>query len=106
MTNTELTSISLDNLALVQGGVTRQDFQNFGGQAAEVGVVAGGAAVGTALGGPGGAAVGAVGAEVLNRTGVSKAAGEYVGGKVYDAGAAVGRGVSNAYNGARSALGY
>ena len=106
MMNTELTTISFDNLALVQGGVSRQDFQNFGGQAAEVGVLAGGAAAGTALGGPGGAAVGVVGAEVLNRTGVSKAAGEWAGGAVYDAGAAVGRGAANAWNGARKAVGF
>ncbi len=106
MTNTELTTLSLDNLALVQGGVTRQDFQNVGGQAAEVGVLAAGAAGGTYLGGPVGAAVGTAGAEILNRTGAPKSAGEWAGGKVWDAGAAVGRGVSNAYTGARKAAGF
>jgi len=106
MNTTELTTISFDNLALVQGGVSRQDFVNVGGQAAEVGVLAGGAALGTALGGPGGAAVGTVGAEVLNRTGVSKSAGEWAGGAVYDAGVAVGQGAQNVWNAGRRAVGF
>jgi len=107
MTSTaELTTISFEALSTVQGGVDRQSFVNFGGQAAEVGVLAAGAAGGTYLGGPAGAAAGTAGAEILNRTGAPKSAGEWAGGAVYDAGAAVGRGVSNAWNGTRRALGF
>ncbi len=102
----ELTTISLDALSTVQGGLDRQSFVNAGGQVVEVGVLAVGAAGGTYLGGPVGAAAGTAAAEIANRTGVPKSAGEWAGGAVYDAGAAVGRGVSNAYNGTRRALGF
>lgn len=102
----EFPTLSNDVLASVQGGITRDQAVSFGGQAAEVGALAGGAAIGTALGGPGGAAAGVVGAEVLNRTGASSAVGGWVGGKVYDGAAAVGRGAQSAWNAGKGMLGY
>jgi len=101
----EFPTISDAQLADIAGGITREQAVNFGGQAAEVGALAGGAALG-ALGGPGAAAAGVVGAEVLNRTGVSSAVGGYVGGAVYDGAAAVGRGAQSAWDAGRRALGF
>lgn len=98
----DFNTISLDDLATIQGGLTREQFVNGGGHAGEVATLAAGAAGGTYLGGPGGAALGTVGAEVLNRTGAPRAAGEWAAGKVWDAGAAIGRGAQNAWNSARS----
>ena len=99
-------TISNDNLDAVIGGITREQVQNFGGQAAEVGAVAGGAALGTALGGPAGAAAGAVAGEIANRTGASNAVGRAVGGAVYDGAAAVGNAAQGAWNWGRRQLGY
>lgn len=102
----DFTTLSFDDLAAVQGGITREQFVNGGGHAGEIATLAGGAAAGAWLGGPGGAAVGTAGAEILNRTGAPRSAGEWTAGKVWDAGAAVGQGAQNLWNGARGALGF
>jgi hypothetical protein len=102
----DFNTISLDDLAAIQGGLTREQFVNGGGHVGEIATLAGGAAAGAYLGGPGGAALGTAGAEALNRTGAPRSAGEWAAGHVWDAGAAVGRGAQNAWNGARSAFGY
>ena len=82
--------MSIDSLSTVSGGappgfLTREDFQSGGRNLAEAGTVGAGAAGGFWLGGPGGAFAGATGAELLNRSGAPGKAGEWAGGKVFDA---------------------
>lgn len=106
-TTSELTftTLSLDTLETVSGGIDRNTYTNAGGHAAEIGVLAAGAAGGAAAGGPGGAAGGTVAAEVANRSGIPKQVGQAIGGAVWDAGSALGEGAYNAYRGVRNFFG-
>lgn len=105
--NIELTftTLSLESLDTVAGGIDRSSYTNVGGHAAEVGVLAAGAAGGAYAGGPGGAAAGTALAEGANRTGVPRQVGQAVGGAVWDAGTALGEGAYNAYRGVRNFFG-
>lgn len=89
-----VSTIPTETLADVNGGWSREDSQNLGGQAAEVGVLGAGAFGGTWAGGRGGAAVGTIAAEALNRTGYPNRAGRAAGGAVDDGVRAVGRRVN------------
>jgi hypothetical protein len=99
------TTLSLETLDTVSGGIDRNTYTNVGGHAAEIGVLAGGAAGGAAMGGPGGAAAGTAAAEVANRSGIPKQLGQKLGGAVWDAGTALGEGAFNAYQGVRHMFG-
>lgn len=98
-------TLSLETLDTVSGGIDRNTYTNVGGHAAEVGVLAAGAAGGAYAGGPGGAAVGTAAAEAANRSGIPRRVGAAVGGAVWDAGTALGEGAFNAYQGARRFFG-
>ena len=98
-------TISIDTLDTVHGGIDRNTYTNAGGHAAEIGVLAAGAAGGTCAGGPAGAAAGTVAAEAANRTGIPKQVGQAVGGAFWDAGSALGEGAYNAYRGVRNFFG-
>jgi hypothetical protein len=102
----DFATLSFEDLAAVNGGLTREQFVNGGGHVGEIATLAGGAAAGAYLGGPGGAALGTAGAEALNRTGAPRSAGEWTAGKVWDGAAAVGQGAQNLWNNARGALGF
>lgn len=98
-------TLSLDTLETVSGGIDRNTYTNGGGHAAEIGVLAAGAAGGAYAGGPGGAAAGTALAEGANRTGVPRQIGQAVGGAVWDAGTKLGEGAYNAYRGVRNFFG-
>jgi hypothetical protein len=102
----ELNTLSLDDLASVNGGLTRDQFVQGGRHAGEIGTLAAGAAGGAWMGGPGGAALGTAAAEAANRTGVPADLGGRAAGAVWDAGAAVGQGAQNLWNRGRQALGF
>jgi hypothetical protein len=98
-------TLSLETLDTVSGGIDRNSYTNVGGHAAEVGVLAAGAAGGAYAGGPGGAAAGTAAAEVANRTGIPRQVGAAVGGAVWDAGTAIGQGAYNGYQAVRGFFG-
>jgi hypothetical protein len=75
----------IDQVFAVAEDLHPSDFQSGGRNAAEAATVGAGAAGGLWLGGPGGAFAGATGAELLNRSGATGGAGEWAGGKLYDA---------------------
>ena len=98
-------TLSLETLDTVSGGIDRNTYTTVGGHAAEVGVLAAGAAGGAAAGGPGGAAAGTAAAEIANRTGFPQRVGQAVGGAVWDAGSAMGEAAYNGYQGVRRFFG-
>ena len=109
--STVFVSIETANLDLVSGGqgpglISREGYGNIGRHGAEIATLAGGAAAGTAMGGPGGAAAGVVGAEVANRSGVTGRIGQAVGQGLWDAGSALGEGAYNGYSWAKGKLGF
>ncbi len=104
-TITTFQTLSLETLDTVSGGIDRNTYTSAGKNAAEVGVLAAGAAGGAYAGGPGGAAAGTAAAEVANRSGIPARVGSAVGGAVWDAGSALGEGAYNAYQGARRFFG-
>src|SRR5690348_7057763 len=91
-------TLSIDSLGTISGGIDRNTYTNVGKNAAEVGVLAAGAAGGTYAGGPAGAAAGTAAAEIANRTGVPGRVGAAVGGAVWDAGSAIGEAAYNGYS--------